>query len=379
MILFGLILIVSIAYIGLIISFIVGLNRVLVQPSADNESGMPISVIVAFKDEAVNLPTLLEAMADQSFPKDKFELILVNDHSSDNSIPIAERYCLSNINFKLINLPENRTGKKAAIAYGIDSALYPLIALTDADCLPPKRWLKAVSSEASKGASLMIGPVTMEPLNGIAGKFQALEYASQMASAAGSCGIGHPVIASSANLAFRNDILKVSEATLNPRVTSGDDMFLLHHAKRLPGAKISFMGVKDAIVKTSTLKSLSKALDQRKRWASKSIYYTDRDTIITGFVVLLFSIALIGLLIASFIRIENLFYLLLLITIKSIVDFILLRRYLSFVNAKELIKVFLPLQLIYPMYIAYSFFVSLFTKILWKERLITGVRYDKSH
>jgi cellulose synthase/poly-beta-1,6-N-acetylglucosamine synthase-like glycosyltransferase len=370
MIFVTLILLVIIAYAGLIVAFTIGLKRALPQALSQNDIGMPISVVVAFKDEALNLPNLLEAMVHQSFPTEKFEVILVNDHSTDASASIVKRYCTLNSIFRVIDLPESKAGKKAAIAFGISSATHPLIAITDADCIPSFWWLKAISSEAKKGSALMLGPVIMVSTGNYTQKFQALEYSSLMASAAGSCGVGHPVIASSANLAFRNDLLNISEITLNPKVTSGDDMFLLHHAKRFDKNKISFLGSRNAIVKTSTVATLQKAMTQRKRWASKSIYYRDFDTIVTGFIVLLFNLSLVLLLIASLFSIRNLYYFILLLLIKTLVDFVLLCKYLSFVEQKELLKVFLPLQLAYPFYIAYSFFAGVFIKVSWKGRRI---------
>jgi cellulose synthase/poly-beta-1,6-N-acetylglucosamine synthase-like glycosyltransferase len=191
-----------------------------------------------------------------------------------------------------------------------------------------------------------------------------------MASAAGSCGLGHPVIASSANLAFRNDLLKISEADLIPKVSSGDDMFLLHHAKRMKGSAVTFLGYNEAIVKTSTVPSFKKALNQRKRWASKSTSYTDADTIVVGLIVLLFNMLLLSLLVASVFNIDFLFFYFELMLIKTVIDFLLLYRYLKFTEQRELLKVFLPLQLIYPFYICYSFFSSISIKATWKERPI---------
>jgi biofilm PGA synthesis N-glycosyltransferase PgaC len=363
-----LILIVTLAYVGLIVALSFGLNRVLLRSFSEDDSGMPISVIVAFKDEALNLPNLLDSLLHQSLPKEKFELILVNDHSTDASVSIVEQYCSMSSNFRLINLPENRTGKKAAIAFGVKSASHSLIALTDADCIPNSKWLEAIYLVAKSGSTLMIGPVVMNPIQTLSEKFQALDYASLMASAGGSCGIGHPIIASSANLAFRNDLLNVTGNTLNSKISSGDDMFLLHHIKRTKVYKISFLGRRDAIVKTSTAPSLLKAINQRKRWASKSIHYRDVDTIFTGFAILLFNIVLIVLLIGLFFRIESLNYFSTLFLIKIFVDLLLLYRYLNFIEQKELLKVFLPLQLLYPFYLVYSFASGIISKTSWKGR-----------
>jgi len=364
------ILTITIAYVGLIIAFTIGFGRVLSVSSPIAPSQRHISVVIAFKDEELNLSCLLESMIHQSYPKDRFEVILVNDHSFDSSNSVVERYCSTYSNFKLINLPGNKTGKKAAITLGIDSASYPLIALTDADCIPSPDWLRDIVGESENGSTLILGPVTMSPINTLAEKFQALDYASLMASAAGSSGVGMPVIASSANLAFRNDLLQINVDKLVPEVSSGDDMFLLHHAKRLKH-KIAFLGRRSAVVKTATVSSISKAIEQRVRWSSKSTCYTDRDTIVTGFIVLLFSLVMIATLLASLVRLEFLYLYLVLFIVKSTVDFILLIRYLNVVEQRELLKVFLPLQLLYPFYICYSFFLGIFNRTSWKGRPIS--------
>lgn len=370
MMLFALILLVTLAYVGLIAAFAIGLRRILGREELEIENPIRISVVVAFKDEALHLPNLLEAMMHQSFPKDRFELILVNDHSIDDSNSIVESYLPNCNNFRLRELPEHKTGKKAALAYGISCAVNPVIVFTDADCIPSLNWLDAISTEAGRGAVLMVGSVVMVPVDSFGQKIQALEYSSLMASAAGSCGIGHPVIASSANLAFRNDLLNISETTLNPEVSSGDDMFLLHHAKRVKKGRITFLMNKEAIVQTSTSNSLLEALNQRKRWASKSVHYNDAGTVFAGFVVLLFNLLLVVLLVASFFRIECLCYYFILIVVKSLVDFSLVGKYLRITGQKELLKVFLPLQFVYPFYVTYSFFAGIFIKGSWKGKKI---------
>lgn len=361
------ILLVALVYFVLIVLYYFGLGLVLSRFNPTIAITNSISVIVAFRNEAGNISKLLDSITKQSLPKDRFELILVNDHSTDCFQSTINGYTTIISNIKLLNLPDIQTGKKAAIAYGISNALYPLIAITDADCEPSTEWLDCIVREAEKGSALILGSVAISPINSFTEQFQSLDYASLMASAAGSCGIGFPVIASSANLAFRNDLLNLNIESLVPSVSSGDDMFLLHHAKRLK-CKITFMGQRGAIVRTSAVSTFSEALKQRVRWSSKSVYYTDRDTILVGFVVLLFNLSLIIVLVGSLFNIHFLFYFLSLFVVKTIFDFILLFRYLIFVEQKELLKVFLPLQLIYPFYICSTFVVGFFNRTSWKSR-----------
>ncbi|RPH34004.1 MAG: glycosyltransferase [Bacteroidales bacterium] len=360
----------AVIYVSLILAFFVGLNRVLSKNNEPAIEAVKLSIIVAFKDEEANLPVLLSALANQTLSSDYFEVILVDDHSSDKSLSVANSFIAKFQNLKVIESPVDSIGKKAALTNGISLASNPLIVFTDADCIPTKFWLESISNIAANGSAFIIGAVTMSPINSFASKLQSLEYSSLMASEAGSCGIGHPILASSANLAFRNDLLKVDAESLKSAISSGDDMFLLHRAKRLKDCRIEFMNDNRSIVQTSTEPTISKALKQRKRWATKSIYYNDFDTIFVGFVVLIFNLILVMLLFAIFIDITYLFYFLILLAIKSFVDYQLINRYLKFTAQDKLLRIFLPLQIVYPFYVVYSFFAGIIVKGNWKGRAI---------
>lgn len=371
MIIIALLILISATYVSLILVFTVGLKRILSKNNNGDRGVVKLSVIVAFKDEEANIPILLDALLNQTLSQESFEIILVDDHSSDNSLFLANGYISRFHSLRVVKLPVDSIGKKSALAYGIGLASNQYIVFTDADCIPTTHWLESISKMASrKGAALIIGPVTMSPINSLARRFQALEYSSLMASAAGSCGIGHPIIASAANLAFRNDLLRVDSEALNPNVSSGDDMFLLHRAKKLRGHSIEFMNDTNSIVQTSAEPTIAKALKQRKRWASKSIYYKDFDTIYTGFVVLAFNLMLVALFFASFLNVQYLFHFLILLVVKSFVDYMLINRYLKFTTQDKLLRIFLPLQLLYPFYVVYSFFVGIAIKGHWKGRVI---------
>jgi poly-beta-1,6-N-acetyl-D-glucosamine synthase len=361
---------VAMAYVSLIITFTIGLKRALNKKYDDINERIKINVVVPFRNEESNLPVLLDSLLNQILSQEFFELILVDDHSTDSSLSIAQSYSAKFQSLRVIKLPAEINGKKAALNFGIGLASNPYIVTTDADCSPSEFWLETISKLFATNSDFIIGAVAMHPINSFAKKIQSLEYSSLMATAVGSFGIGHPVIASSANLAFQKDLLSIDSESMNPAVTSGDDMFLLHKAKRLKDCKIVFLNDSRSIVYTSTEPSIANALKQRKRWASKSFYYKDFDTIASGLVVMIFNLSLIALLFASVIDVKLLIYFFTLLVLKTLVDYLLINRYLKFTGQGELLKVFLPLQLMYPFYISYSFFAGVFTKTAWKGRSI---------
>jgi len=256
MILTIIIILIAIAYVSLISALIFGLKRGLIQKADNVQERIKLSVIVPFRDEEAKLPILLKALSTQTLSREFYEVIFVDDHSSDSSNSIVGLNISEFPNFRIIANPIGFNGKKAALAYGIKQAVYPVVVFTDADCVPSEYWLDSISMSFAKGSCFLIGTVVMSPIDSFVRKLQSLEYSSLMATTLGSCGIGHPVIASSANLAFRNDLLKVDAGLMNPKITSGDDMFLLHKAKRLKDFRIEGLNSQKGIVKTNTEESV---------------------------------------------------------------------------------------------------------------------------
>jgi hypothetical protein len=225
----------------------------------------------------------------------------------------------------------------------------------------------------TKKAHMLIGPVMISPTNTFFEKMQALEHASLTASSIGGCGIGTPFMASAANLSFNKSMLGFEQQMLNPKYASGDDVFLLHSAKRKKGFRISPLKGESALVFTQPVKTVGKFLAQRARWASKSTGYTDFTAIAVGFTILLFNLLLVALAVLSFWNIAYLKVLGLGYVVKSIADLLLLIPYLSQHKKLSLLYVFIPLQLVYPIYIVVAFSMATLTDSRWKRKNMLNV------
>lgn len=352
----------------MVTAFAIGITRIKgnIEPTNDF---LPISVVVALRNEQNNIDNLLKSLAEQDYPTDKFEIILVNDHSTDRTWAIANDWAERASNVFLYNLPIGAEGKKPAIAYGVSIAKYDMVTLTDADCVHAKGWLQSISTQFyHKAFDLLIGPVMLAPSTSFFEKMQALEHASLTASSLGACALQVPFMASSANLSFNKSRLGFNLQLLNPDFASGDDVFLLHSAKRNPDVSIDCAFSHDSLVYTKPTNSLANFLLQRARWASKATGYSDFMAIAVSLVVLLFNFLLVSMAVLSF---WNLMFLGMLATgflVKSIADLFLFYPFLKRCQKVSLLNVFLPLQLIYPFYTIVAFTLALFTKVQWKGR-----------
>jgi len=356
----------TIAYISMVSIFWIGLHRLRSKKNYNtSEKKMNISVVIAFRNEATNLNNLLNSIAEQDYPQHLVEIILVNDHSTDNWQSITNHWIEKLPNLRILNTSSENLGKKLAVNTGIMASKNPFIALTDADCILPQSWLtEIVLLFEAEDPALIIGPVASFG-KGFLNNMQALEHASLNASAIGACLAGTPFMASSANLAFNKKTIGYELRMLNPNVPSGDDVFLLHAVKEM-GGKIASEVNERFVVKTNAPSGLWQILNQRARWASKTKHYTNFVALIIAFLVLVFNIVLLLLHSISF---SNPLYLkaaAFMLTFKMFSDFFLLSSYLKLIGQKKLMWVFIPLQVVYPFYIAFVFLLSLVKPIKWK-------------
>ena len=341
-------LIISVLYLILISIFMIGWWRTpYFVPRANKITDSKISIIVACRNEEANLPHLLSALTQQSYQN--FELILVNDHSEDNTLTLIETSKGKFPNFLVVNATD--FGKKNAIKEGILKATADLIVTTDADCIPSTKWLESiVNFQHVFPIDLIICPVKLSNHQNFFSQLQSLEFTSLVASGAGAAGAGMPILCNGANLAFTKSAWLQSQGELHEDELSGDDVFLLLSIKKRGGV-IRFLKSESAIVETESASSLSSFIKQRKRWASKSPSYTDWVLIYTACVVFAMSVLQLFLLISSFF--EPCFWQLfsIVLVFKYLIDLVILYSVKRFFQLKRVWFYALILSVLYPFYV----------------------------
>jgi biofilm PGA synthesis N-glycosyltransferase PgaC len=308
-----------------------------------------ISIVVACRNEEKNLPILLDALAGQGYPASSFEIIIIDDNSVDRTYSVASEYT-SIKNLKV--LMSVGKGKKLAIRKGIETATGDLIVTTDADCIMGSRWLSSIASFVEeKNPDLLICPVILSGGRGFFQQFQELEFLSLQGITAGTAVSGDPVMCNGANMAFRREIYLANSANLHDEIASGDDVFLLHAVKNNKANKIMWLESPDAFVITGTSSTLKKFIRQRTRWISKAGAYKDMFTRVIGTVTFLAVIFQALMLPASLLNPTLLPLFIVGLILKSVPDLLILINTTKRYKKRNLMKWFLPSQLVYPYYI----------------------------
>ncbi|HEX2536574.1 MAG TPA: glycosyltransferase [Chitinophagaceae bacterium] len=308
-----------------------------------------VSVVVAARNEAQNIPALVACLSRQRYPAHLFEVILVDDHSEDATAVLFRQEAPAG--FRLVLLEEG-SGKKKALETGIAAARGEWIVTTDADCRMGADWLRTMMLFVEeRHPAFVAAPVSMEGGAGGLHRFQELDFLVLQGITAASVHAGAHSMCNGANLAYpRAAFYEVEGFRGIDGIASGDDMLLMHKiAGRYPG-RAAYLKAEPAIVTTGTEPTLRAFLRQRMRWASKTRFYSDRR--IFWVLVLVFALnAALPLLLAG--ALWNLHYLwaaLALLVLKTVIEWPFVRAVAAFYGKKKELRLFPLLQPFHMLY-----------------------------
>lgn len=326
------------------------------------------SILVPARNEESTIDTCLQSIVSQVYDANNFEILVVNDHSTDDTEHVVNEFVLRHPQFsiRLINMVDDgqqRKLKKAAITFAIEQAVHPYIILTDADCTRGQNWLTTINNFIGAFSSkFMYAPVEFKAENTFE-KIQSLEFAGLVGIGASAIQLKNPNMCSAANLIFEKSVFEeVGGYKGNDGIASGDDEFLLHKVYKRYPHHIHFLKHIDAVVSTTANASLKQLADQRKRWVSKSTKYENRY--ITAVMV---GAYLFNLMVALQLIINVKFGLVLLLA-KATIEGLFLFDVMRFFKRKNYL-LFLPLA--EPFHILYVLIIGIWGNLgtyNWKDR-----------
>ena len=365
------ILIISALYLIYILAFTFGLYNLKEKFfTFNNKNNVKASVLIAARNEEKNIGNLLKSLYNQTFSKELFEVIIIDDHSEDETISVVENFLKEHKDINLKFFKAEKEGKKHAISQALHLAENELILVTDADCFLKETWIESiVNFYKEENCKMILAPVLLSPAETFFEKIQVLEHLSLIGSTAGSAAIGFPVMCNGANMAYeRLAALEVEKQRKDFNIPSGDDMFLMEYFIKNYGAEnVKFLLSKTAIVKTNTCKNISEFFRQRRRWVSKTKSYTSWKILSTAFVVLFFNLSIISLLVSALFSPTLLIPYFLLTFLKFLIDYPLLRNITTFMNQKNLLIWTLPLEFVYPFYAVFTAISGMLINVKWKR------------
>ena len=314
------------------------------------------SILIACRNEIKNLPNLLVSIENQIHKPN--EVIFVDDNSTDETYDFLINYSKKHNYIKVIK--NKGKGKKSALIETAKIAKSEYLMFTDADCILNKNHCQLATEYLSKNNSdMLLGAVDIIDEKGIFNIIEKIEFASLQAVTAYTALLNNPIMCNGANLIIRRTIYLQYINNINIYIASGDDMFMLHTLKKNK-AKINYLYNSEYIVKTKGTNSLKKFLQQRIRWAAKSINYKDITTILVALLVVAINIfLLISLLLTPC---SLLFIFSIIIIIENIIMLPYLIKYKQYRVLKYYPIIFPIMAIFYPLYILIILFLIPFYK-----------------
>jgi len=335
------------------------------------------SIIIPARNEESKIPTCLESIFLQKYPTDLFEVIVVDDHSTDSSSAIVQQLQLQHSNLKLIRLADEIDGKalnsykKKAIERAIEIATGNWIITTDADCIMTEKWIAAFAAIIQqKDPVFVAAPVAFSNDGRIFSTFQYIDFTSLQGITAASVSAGFHSMCNGANLAYRKDTFtEVGGFKGIDSIASGDDMLLMNKIKKRFPSKIAFLFSREAIITTDPMPDWKSFLNQRIRWASKADQFKDKSIFWVLFLVYFFNLSLFIMPFLAFFYSSLFLYWLAFLVLKSLVELMFVIPVAAFFGQTFMWQ----LPLLQPIHIAYTVmagWLGKFGTYHWKGRKV---------
>lgn len=253
-------------------------------PKPNNPKKIPISVIVCAKNEAENVAKFVPLLAEQEYPD--FEIILIDDASSDDTLEIFEDFEKQYPNIRLVKVENNEAfwgNKKFALTLGIKAAKNEYLLFTDADCYPTsKNWITAMSSNFTMQKTIVLGYGAYEKtpnsfLNKII-RFETMLTAVQYFSWAK---IGKPYMGVGRNLAYkREEFFNVRGFIDHMKIRSGDDDLFVNQASNPKNTTVCY--TPESFTYSEPKKTFASWFMQKRRHVSTAVLYKPFDRLQLG-------------------------------------------------------------------------------------------------
>lgn len=342
-----------------------------------------VSIIIAARNEEKNIGNCIQSIIKQRYPQNKFEVIVINDHSTDNTVSIIKSFKKENISLiNLADFTQNKilnSYKKKSIETALKFAKGEFIVTTDADCTVPEKWIETLVSFYNQKkpvfVALLVAFKNPLPQDSFFKRFfkifQSLDFMSLQGITGASVYKNFHSMCNGANLAYEKKVFyEVGGFEGIDEIASGEDMLLMHKIQKVYPEKTMFLKSKDVIVETLPAENWREFMNQRIRWASKTNKYTDKKIITVLLLVFLLNAWILILGISSFFFIKAFYIFLVAVIIKIIVELSFLFPVARYFGKQNLLWWFIPAQPFHILYTLIAGWLGTFGSYSWKGRRV---------
>ncbi|MCX7879441.1 MAG: glycosyltransferase [Ignavibacteria bacterium] len=326
-----------------------------------------VSVIVPARNEEANIEQCIRSLKELDYPSNKFEIIAVNDRSTDNTRSILESLQKDTPNLKIVNLENDEQkdgipGKAGTIHIGVKNSKGKIIFNTDADCTVPQKWLLSLVGIYNEPGVGFLTSYTSVTGNRLFDKIQSIEWIYMNTMGMGGVGMNQPMGCYGNNLTFLKSAYESIGGYKNIPFSVTEDLSL-QQAMFKNNYKVRYYIGPNALVNTKPCSNFKEYISQHHRWA--------RGGLTLGWRAVFFVLSSFSLWGGMLYFLTNLLFpfFFLLLFIRFFCDFLLLAYPLKILKKEEYFR-YLPIAIPFFLFVELIIpFIVWESKVHWKGQV----------
>jgi cellulose synthase/poly-beta-1,6-N-acetylglucosamine synthase-like glycosyltransferase len=339
--------------------------------NSDVEPAPKVSILISARNEAVGIRETLDSVLAQDYRGD-WDVWVADDRSDDDTPKILAEYAAKNPKLHVLTIkeiPEGVSPKKHALSLLIEACEGEILCLTDADCLVKPTWITGIVAEFEPGIELVAGHSYIPTVPGKSSVLicmQAIETLIYRVAGTAGLAMRLPLTSTGNNLAYRKSFFKSVHGFDNViKIQSGDDDLLMQKLAADRPWAMRYCIAESTFVTTNGKETLKELWEQRKRWASKTIYYTPKIVFVLSMVFLFLAMQCVAAALVPF-SFNVLIATIIAFVAKCIGDLVLILRGLRIFKQEHLLKWCIPVEIIHAPFTVLAVLFGLFGRFKWK-------------
>lgn len=252
----------------IVISVTIGMFRLKKSHYLSDDLLPTVSIIISSKNEEIDLPKCILSLEKIDYPKDKLQVVLVDDDSTDNTNSIIKDACNRNSHFKELNtaeMPETSLKAKArGIHFGISNADGDWIFITDADGEVQPQWLRHMLSRADEKTGMIGAMLSVKPVSFLA-VLERMSWSYTLPFAFGMAGWGGSFICVGPNMGIRKSIYEDCGGLEKADFDVAEDLALFRMVEKSKYKTLSYI-TPETTIELNPVPSINHLWSQQRRW-----------------------------------------------------------------------------------------------------------------
>ena len=323
-----------------------------------------VSVVIAARNEEKHLTSCLESLTQQTYSSDGYEIIVVNDKSTDGTERICREYAGRYANLTYVNAEEDTAlpGKTNALDQGIQKARGEIILITDADCTVPPTWVEFTAKRYAPDTGI-VGGVTLQSASTWFEGMQSLDWAFLLGLAAAGVARRNPLSTIGNNLSFRKRAYQDVGGYRKIPFSVTEDFMLFQSIVKTKKWNYLYPVDGRVLVVSQPCATFKELLRQKHRWGKGGL-----DMKLSGMMIMVVGFATHALLLTTLIM-GSVFVAASCLLAKIAVDYFFLEAILKRLERTDLLKYIYLFEVYFILYVLLLPFIVFFGgKVIWKGR-----------